>query len=331
MAERRVVWNPSPVEEAARWALRRADAPLTPEEEAAFQAWLAADPGHRDSYQALHATLEDPALAEAMAGLDAAPPAARRPASHAIPRAIPRARRLLPGLALAACAALALVVVWPNIDRYMATPLRYETAGGQGRTVTLPDGTALNLNGDTVVEARLGHGHRWLTLSRGEAYFDVAHDSDRPFEIEAGGRAAITVLGTAFDVDLTRDVVELSVYRGRVRFTAAGAGTGRELTAGQRAAVHNGQLQSLADFNPAAEDWRQGWLETEGITLGRLAERLSRRSALPIVLTDSRLATRQISGRFRLDDPARLLATLGRVHGFTVDRQADRLLLVPAA
>ncbi|MDG3441090.1 FecR family protein [Nitrospirillum amazonense] len=327
MAERRDVWSPSPVEEAARWALRRADAPLTPEEEAAFQAWLAADPGHRDSYQVLHATLEDPALTEAMAGLDAARRAARQPKSSDDRRV----RRLLPGLALAACAALALVVVWPNIDRYMATPLRYETAGGQGRTVTLSDGTALNLNGDTVVEARLGHGHRWLTLSRGEAYFDVAHDSDRPFEIEAGGRAAITVLGTAFDVDLTRDVVELSVYRGRVRFTAAGAGTGRELTAGQRAAVHNGQLQALADFNPAAEDWRQGWLETEGITLGRLAERLSRRSPLPIVLTDSRLATRQVSGRFRLDDPARLLGTLGRVHGFTVDRQADRLLLVPAA
>ncbi|MEA1651384.1 DUF4880 domain-containing protein [Nitrospirillum sp. BR 11164] len=168
MAERSDVWSPSPVEEAARWALRRADAPLTPEEEAAFQAWLAADPGHRDSYQALHATLEDPALTEAMAGLKDAPRAARPPARLPLPRAIPQARRLLPGLALAACAALVLVVLWPNIDRYMATPLHYETAGGQGRTVTLPDGTALNLNGDTVVEARLGHGHRWLTLSRGK-------------------------------------------------------------------------------------------------------------------------------------------------------------------
>ncbi|MBB6253871.1 FecR family protein [Nitrospirillum iridis] len=328
MADRSDVWSPNPMEEAARWALRRATAPLTPEEEAAFQAWLAADPGHGDRYQALNATLEDPALTEALAGLDSAARLPTRP----MPRAIPRARRLLVGgLTLAASAAMVLVIAWPNIDRTLATPLRYETAGGQGRTVTLPDGTALNLNGDTAVEARLGHGHRWLTLSRGEAYFDVAHDTDRPFEIEAGGRAAITVLGTAFDVDLTRDVVELSVYRGRVRFTAAGADPGRELTAGQRAGVHNGQVQPLADFNPAAEDWRQGWLETEGITLGRLAERLSRRSALPIVLTDSRLATRQVSGRFRLDDPARLLATLGRVHGFTVDHQADRLVLVPAA
>ncbi|MDZ5646074.1 FecR family protein [Nitrospirillum sp. BR 11828] len=328
-ADRRDVWNPSPVEEAARWALRRADAPLTPEEEAAFQAWLAADPDHRDSYRALNATLGDPALAEALAGLGTAPHAARRPSRPPMPRAIPGARRLLPGLALAACAALALVVVWPNVDRYMATPLRYETAAGQGRTVTLPDGTALNLNGDTVVEARLGHGHRWLTLIRGEAFFDVAHDSDRPFEIQAGDRAAITVLGTAFDIDLTRDVVELSVYRGRVRLSATGGR--RELTAGQRADVHNGQLQAMADFNPTAEDWRQGWLETEGITLGRLAERLSRRSAVPIVLTDSRLAARQISGRFRLDDPARLLGTLGRVHGFTVERDADRLVLQPTA
>ncbi|TWB35156.1 FecR family protein [Nitrospirillum pindoramense] len=322
MADHSTNGPPGVGEEAARWALRRADALLPPAEEAAFQAWLAADPHHRDRYQALATTLEDPALAEALAALDA--PAPGRSATRTAVVA-----RVLPRLALAACAVAAMVMAWPTLDWALATPLRYETANGQGRSVTLPDGTRLDLNGDTVVEARLGHGHRWLTLSRGEAFFDVAHDSDRPFEIQAGDRAAITVLGTAFDIDLTRDVVELSVYRGRVRLSATGGR--RELTAGQRADVHNGQLQAMADFNPTAEDWRQGWLETEGITLGRLAERLSRRSAVPIVLTDSRLAARQISGRFRLDDPARLLGTLGRVHGFTVERDADRLVLQPTA
>ncbi|MEE3625491.1 FecR domain-containing protein [Nitrospirillum sp. BR 11752] len=322
MADHSTNGPPDVAEEAARWALRRADAPLPPAEEAAFQAWLAADPRHRDRYQALATTLGDPALAEALAALDASAPGRSATRTAVVARVLPR-------LALAACAVAAMVMAWPTLDRALATPLRYETANGQGRSVALPDGTRLDLNGDTVVEARLGHGHRWLTLSRGEAFFDVAHDSDRPFEIQAGDRAAITVLGTAFDIDLTRDVVELSVYRGRVRLSATGGR--RELTAGQRADVHNGQLQAMADFNPTAEDWRQGWLETEGVTLGRLAERLSRRSAVPIVLTDSRLAARQISGRFRLDDPARLLGTLGRVHGFTVERDADRLVLQPTA
>ncbi|WP_159107291.1 FecR family protein [Azospirillum sp. B4] len=325
-ANRSTLCGPGLSEEAARWALRRAGAALPAEEEAAFQAWLTADPHHRDRYDALTATLEDPALAEALAGLQAVQNPTPGPA-----RGVAAIRRRLPALALAACAAMALVVAWPAIDRSLATPLRYETAGGQGRTITLPDGTRLDLNGDTVVEARLGHGHRWVTLTQGEVYFDVAHDVGRPFEIQAGGRAAIRVLGTAFDVDLTRDMVELSVYRGRVRFSADSTDGTRDLTAGQRAAVHNGQLQPLADFNPGVEDWRQGWLETEGISLGRLAERLSRRSPLPIVLTDSRLAGHQISGRFRLDDPARLLSTLGRVHGFTVERQPDRLVLVPTA
>lgn len=304
--------------QAALWAARRLDAGAAPD--SAFEAWKA-DSGNAEAFDQVWTTSQDPALTEALRLS-----AERRKA----PRAVPRRVALAGSLALAACMA-AGVVAWPNLQLMMVAPQHLDTAPGQQREVTLADGTRVTLDGATSLEVQLGAHRRRVRLARGEAFFDVARDTSRPFTVSAP-EGAVRVLGTAFDLERGQDRLELSVHHGKVRLTSQGPGLGLgrpsvELTAGQRATVRSGALSKIRAFDPAVEDWRAGWLETDGLSLDRLVERLNRHAIRPIVIADPALGRQRVAGRFRLDEPDTLVRNLALMHGFKVREASDRLEL----
>lgn len=304
--------------QAALWAARRLDAGAAPD--GAFDAWKA-DPSNAEAFDQVWTTTQDPALVEALRLS-----AQRRKA----PRAVPRRAVLAGGLALAACM-VAGVVAWPNLQLMMVAPQQLDTAPGQQREVALADGTRVTLDGATRLEVRLGDRRRQVRLVRGEAFFDVARDPSRPFTVSTP-EGAVRVLGTAFDLERGQDRLELSVHHGKVRLTPGGGGLslGRpsiELTAGQRATARNGVLSKIRAFDPAVEDWRTGWLETDGLSLDRLVERLNRHAVRPIVIADPALGRQRVAGRFRLDEPDTLVRNLALMHGFEVREARDRLEL----
>jgi transmembrane sensor len=136
------------------------------------------------------------------------------------------------------------------------------------------------------------------------------------------------VLGTAFDMERGDGKLELSVHRGKVRLAPPGLiHRTADLTPGQRAFAKDGRLSRPRAFDPLADDWRSGWLETDGVTLARLVERLNRASATPIVIDDPALGRRRVAGRFRLDEPEALVRNLALVHGFRVREEAGSLAL----
>ncbi len=301
-------------EEAARWAARRLDADAR--EVAAFEAWKSADAAHAEAFDQVWRASQDPALAEAMR-LSEQRQGVRRRAG--------RLAALAGGLI---AAGLAAVFVWPSLEPMTIAPTVLETAPGQRRDVTLADGSHLTLDGATRLEVRLGSRRRQVELVRGEAFFDVAHDAARPFTVEADGGSA-RVLGTAFDLERADGRLELSVHRGRVRLAPRGLiHRTAELTVGQRAFAKDGRLSAVKPFDPSADDWRSGWLETDGLTLARLVERLNRASPTPITIADPALGRQRVAGRFRLDEPRTLVENLGLIHGFEVRQTSDGLILV---
>lgn len=92
------------------------------------------------------------------------------------------------------------------------------TKRGSKSSVKLPDGTTVRLNTDsrlTYISFAAGKT-REVTLE-GEAYFDVAHDSSRPFIIHTG-KINIKVLGTSFNVrNYPQDKeLETSLIKGKI-------------------------------------------------------------------------------------------------------------------
>lgn len=301
-------------QQAALWVARRLDS--QDHDDQSFEAWRAADPARGAAFDRLWITAQDAALTEAMA-LSVQRRSVRRPAWKPI--------AALAG-GLVTCA-MALTLAWPQLQLMTVRPVTVETARGQVRTVSLSDGSRVTLDGATRLEARIGSRLRAVRLVSGEAFFDVAHDTSRPFTVSAPEGAA-RVLGTAFDLERGDGRLELSVHRGKVRLAPTGLIRPTvNLTQGQRAFAKEGRLSAVRPFDPSADDWRSGWLETDGVTLARLVERLNRASKAPIVIEDPTLGRRRVAGRFRLDEPEILVRNLALVHGFEVRERAGALAL----
>jgi transmembrane sensor len=279
--------------------------------------------------------LSDPALAEALAD-----PSGYERLSDADIRAMRARRRQAWGSA----GAVALVLIvgagsWRGVRAPQSAPVteHYATARGQHSEVRLADGSILTLNGATSVAVTLAADRRTVALQAGEAYFDVAHDPSRPFIVRAGPSSA-QVLGTAFDLNLTRGQVELDVYRGAVRFgeassnagDKAGAG-GKIVRAGWRSRFAQGAVADPSPFDTSREGWREGWLDTDGMRLGDVVEAINRQGGPPVLPPPPSLDQLQIAGRFKLDDPAMLLGAVGDAYGFRVQRRGDGLHLEPIA
>jgi transmembrane sensor len=203
------------------------------------------------------------------------------------------------------------------------------TRAGQLGTLRLADGSTVKLNGATRVQVTYHGDRRTARLLAGQAFFDVKHDKARPFTVYAGGSQA-RVLGTAFDVDLTRRQVALAVYRGAVGFEPRGKPQGAVVRAGYRSSLTSGVASVPVRFNPALPDWRQGWIDTAGMRLDDLVEVLERQDGVRIVRPGEPLASIKVLGRFRTDSPRQLLRAIGEGFGFIVTETPDGLRLAPA-
>jgi ferric-dicitrate binding protein FerR (iron transport regulator) len=136
--------------------------------------------------------------------------------------------------------------------------------GGQYRVV-LSDGTQVWLNAASSMRFPVvfPEGERRVEL-RGEAYFEVAKDTAKPFRVEAPG-SLVEVLGTHFNVNAYDDesTVRTTLLEGRVsvRSTRGGmADRKRVLMQGQQASVtQDGTVRVTSDADTEeAVAWKNG-------------------------------------------------------------------------
>jgi len=316
--------SPELAAEAARWCARMDSDDVSAEDELAFKGWLADDPRRRATYDAMSQMTMDPALITAMQNAEGA----SQVLSRSFARKLPNIVRPLP-FAAVGLTSLLVWLAWPWLNLALTPPALVATPPGQTRTMMLADGSRVELSGGTSLDVRLGSARREVRMQSGEAFFTVAPDATRPFVVTTeDGR--VQVVGTAFDLSQTRDGLEIAVHHGRVAFGRNGLFVETvDLVAGDKADLNEGVVSTVKHFDLEAGDWRSGWLDTNGVTLGGLAERLSRRHDITVSV-DPTLLDKRIAGRFRLNDPETLLRSLSAIHGFAVTRSDAALLITPA-
>lgn len=224
-------FNRQIAEEAAGWAVRFDDGPLSPEQRRELVEWLKASPVHVDEFLTALALFEGAVLADperpvvaadllAEASVDVVPIDSARPSAQASDHARPRRRRWL-GAAAAAIAVVSLgvssLLYWPTSDQPPDLPLIVATDLGEQRSVTLDDGSIVYVNTQSRIAARYTDQARTVELLYGEALFDVEHDPARPFRVIAGD-TVVEALGTTFNVRFIDEQAEVSVVEGTVAF-----------------------------------------------------------------------------------------------------------------
>lgn len=187
--------------------------------------------------------------------------------------------------------------------------LRVATRHGEQRSLTLADGSVVQLNTDTQIAYHLDNSERHVKLTSGEAFFDVAKDSSRHFVVSTNV-AEIRVVGTQFSVRTRGDGgVEVVVKEGEVKVVRtvgllALPQPKVPLTPGARLRMAAADKPPvIAAVDPVrATAWRSGILDIDAMRLDDVIAEVNRYVAVPFVIEDDELRSLQLSGRFRLSD-----------------------------
>ncbi|WP_395674243.1 FecR family protein [Phenylobacterium sp.] len=292
--------------EAAGWLARLQGPEVSEHDGLAFDAWLAI-PGHRAAYRRTLSVWHDAAAgaAQVLAEMDAeAGRAARRKPAGV-------SRRWMVGAGGFAVAAGLAVAVLPA---YLEKPsvATYETPRGETQRVVLEDGSTIDINAETRLSVSYGRGARAVTITEGEAIFDVAHDAGRPFTVAAAGRT-VRVLGTQFNVRSRSGTLSVVVARGKVevRPQDAAAGKAYVLVPGQRLSFDRSGVGALRTVDPQeALSWRLGRLVYRDEPLAEVVADLNRQFQPQIELADPELAAMPVTGVIVLDDPQAIAGRL---------------------
>lgn len=296
-------------EQARGWFVRLNGADASEADWLAFEAWLVADDAHRDAYDAVESlwvSLDEVPVSALPANEDFAP--------APLPVRKSRTRWLYSAVGIAATVLLA-VGVWPMVSNRTQV---YQTTT-QPRTVELADGSVVRMNRHSDMSVSLQSGRREVTLSDGEAAFDVTHDASRPFVITAGDHS-VQVLGTAFNVVNHDRQFSVSVERGVVAVTPSHTNKILRLTAGQRIDQHGVQPVVMSRVDPAAASaWSDGVLVYRATPLTQVADDLSRYFDKPVTVSTSGRGVR-FTGVLQVGDEATMLEQLRELAPVEVSR-----------
>lgn len=334
-------------ETAAEWVVRSSGRNLDRAEKTELLEWLRRSPLHLKEY--LHAeadwsALDDAARSDgadvkALLAQDAGNVVGLRPSPRlrdTLASEVPaRFRKPWRVAAAAVFVLVALVLFVPPewLERFDRNA--YSTGIGELRHIVLADGSTIELNTRTRLVVRFDSGERKVELRAGEAFFAVAKDPSRPFRVLSDD-AVVQAIGTQFNVYERPGGTEVTVVEGRVALTARHAETAMqtkatELSAGSRARIKDEATPVVAAArSDAAVAWRQRRLVFEDEALGTVVDEFNRYNVRQLVVADTALAARRISGIFDPHQPQDLVDFLTQHDDVRADPSAERILLEPA-
>lgn len=324
----------TPIEEdAARWVVRLDERGIDEAERAEFEAWRNASPAHAEAYARMRDAWRDLDMLAAITTLDTA----AKPRQTRNPALSPA---MWGGLGLAAASLIAAVVIGLRMpsappetilaqqDATTGAPSLYRTHVGGLEHISLPDGSVVTLNTASQMEVRFSENERAIRLIDGEAFFDVAHDAERPFRVYARDGVAAAV-GTAFSVRLHADSVEVIVSEGKVSFAEAEqiAAPVAFIAAGQTA-TFNDRLNIIETVAPNEVErrlsWTEGRLVFAGEPLSQVVADISRYTDVNFVFANDEVANMPVGGYFDVGEVDRLLDALETSFALEVERVDDK-------
>lgn len=329
---------------AIDWLLRLSERPHDDELLSQWLAWCSEDPVNLEEFRRtcdLWNAFDNPEL---QALLKMIAPDAWRPVPVSLP-APRRSRRRWLHRGLAAAVLLAMVgsatLVHERIDD--RDRVLHVTQLAQHVTDTLEDGSRMDIGAGTRVVSHYNEHAREVEVEKGEVFFEVAKDPQRPFVVRAGNVSA-RAIGTAFNVrtGVNRTVVTVSHGLVEVRsqrwFDLDLSDDERRALAGPGEQViydkTNGRLRVEQVDAQVVTSWRQGRQTFRFVNepLADVVAYLNRYSKRKIIIRDEALGRRTFTGTVHHDRGDDWLLALERAYPLRVTRLAgdDTIELVPA-
>ena len=201
------------------------------------------------------------------------------------------------------------------------------------RVVELEDGTVITLNSGSTLKYNLDHssGARKVALT-GEAFFEVARDTSRPFVIEAGS-ALVEVLGTSFNVNAysENDFVEVTVETGLVSMAARSDQSRHIILNPGNAGIYDRserKLDLITRSDPNAVAWKTREIVFSETNLGEAIRVISHVYQVDFKLGNASLATCPITVTFRDQELGAVLSVIASTLDLQVERENGVIVLM---
>jgi len=302
---------------AADWIQRRQFWDWSEKDQAELDAWLAENPLHLVTYLRLEAAWS---RTERLAALN-------RPLSE-VPRVAPEIRNRW--LHMRAAVALIAFCVGAGALWLAQKPKEnsYVTPIGVHETISLADGSQIELNTDSALRTRVDGNRRVAVLDRGEALFKIKHDAAHPFVVIAGDHR-VTDIGTQFMVREQGARVEVAVLEGSARLESANAQSAT-LKAGDMAVASPHSL--VVTKKPEREianslAWQRGMLVFSQTPLADVAAELNRYNTKKLVVADADAAKAKIGGTFPTSGVEEVTAAARVLFGLRVEDRGNEIVI----
>lgn len=185
-----------------------------------------------------------------------------------------------------------------------ANQTQFQTAFGERKDITLPDGSHVQLNGNSSVRYASGWNEdddREIWIS-GEGFFDVTHTANhQPFIVHTGEAVDVRVLGTRFNVKVRREKTEVMLEEGRVRLQMSSDAENDTLT------MKPGDLVTLMKDERRKEtvvasryaSWKDNKLYFSETPLSEVAKILEDTYGFKVEFKNRSLSDRKLSGEIQ--------------------------------
>ncbi|NQZ24053.1 MAG: FecR domain-containing protein [Colwellia sp.] len=319
----------SEIETQAKYWLWRIEQGLSQQERQAFVAWVNQDNKHHASLRKYSRSLTTAKLLAEFNGLF---PIERKTSS--------KAKTFISQMSLAASVVFFGIITsevffnnsFSQLFQKTSMPVVYQqfsTKLGEQASFSLPDGSMVQLNTNSLLTISFSDSHRQLNLIKGEALFDVAKDKSRPFSVSSG-QQSFTALGTIFNVQKNENnSLELIVTEGRVLIADSNESlptltrkiaystlqdNNNIIVAGEKAVIFNKIQLPRSEISPEALShelaWQKGMLIFDGESLREALDEISRYTDLRFTIEDQQLANIKVAGYFKAGDVKSLLDSL---------------------
>ena len=338
-------------EQASEWIIRLEDPAIQEGDIQELVTWLDSNPHHRTEFLELASLWGNMDILSRLAEII---PLDGQQTSRSIKTGTYDFFRY-PGFAIMAsvCAVLLAIFLLNNDQRSAAGPeepdldIVYTTQVGDQDFVRLVDGSSIKLNTDSRVQVDYTNDFRNIYFERGEAYFDVTDDANRPFVVHVG-KGSVTAVGTAFTIKYDDKIVGVTVIEGIVEVNTLpvndvvttisdnqsmkkGIVTKTSVSAGQTAEFAEA-IHSVDTVEPEEIDhklaWQRGMLIFDGDYLEDAVNEITRYTDTKIVISDETIRKVQIGGYFRTGEIDAMLTAFETSFGIAVTRVNDNFILL---
>jgi len=318
-------------ERAAYWLILLDSSDCTPQDRYAFEAWKSDDPANGVAFLKIQ-------RGNAFIDQRITDPVLRNIGQQALEQTKPK-RFTGKWIRIVAIAASAFIVLGVGSfmmlqadEKIIVAKLEvYETAVGERSTITLLDGSVMTLNTNSRIVVNFTDEQREVKLQRGQGFFAVEKDVNRPFVVKAGDRQVIA-LGTAFDVRIENNkLIEVTLLEGRVSVDKITAGnhkpTSRQkesilLSPDERLIIKSDDSSKIVKTNAnEVTSWRDGRLIFRSEPINNVIDEINRYSLQQLKLDDDvRLAELTVSGVFKTGRASSFVDVLERMYPLEIQR-----------